>query len=128
MTEEAPMIEKTLDITTKDGEMETFICHPERNGPFHAVFLLMDAHGGREELKDMAHRLGTIGYYVLLPNLYYRAGRDTIYGPSVQEEGSAEHQRMRAVRTKMTIPPVMDDVAAMMAFVEQEREVKSGPV
>jgi hypothetical protein len=27
------MIEKTLDITTKDGAMETFICHPERNGP-----------------------------------------------------------------------------------------------
>ena len=26
-----------------------------------------------------------------------------------EEEGSAEHQRMRAVRTKMTIPPVMDD-------------------
>lgn len=38
-----------------------------------------------------------------LPNLYYRAGRDTIYGPDVQEEGSAEHSRMRAVRTKMTI-------------------------
>ena len=28
------MIEQTLDITTKDGAMETFICHPERNGPF----------------------------------------------------------------------------------------------
>src|SRR5690349_19452058 len=54
------MIEKTLDITTKDGEMETFICHPERNGPFPAVFLLMDAHGIREELKDMARRLGTV--------------------------------------------------------------------
>jgi hypothetical protein len=25
----------------------------------------------REELKDMARRLGTVGYYVLLPNLYY---------------------------------------------------------
>ncbi len=25
------MIEKTLDITIKAGEMETFICHPERN-------------------------------------------------------------------------------------------------
>ena len=61
------MIEKTLDITTKDGEMETFICHPERNGPSPAVFLLMDAHGIREELKDMARRLGTVGYYVLLP-------------------------------------------------------------
>ena len=37
------MIEKTLDITTKDGAMETFICHPERNGPSPAAFFLMDA-------------------------------------------------------------------------------------
>ena len=46
------MIEETLDITTKDGEMETFICHPERNGPSAAVFLLMDAHGIREEVSS----------------------------------------------------------------------------
>tara|TARA_B100000315_G_C14075650_1_gene362577 strand:- start:39 stop:140 length:102 start_codon:yes stop_codon:yes gene_type:complete len=32
------MIEATLDIGTKDGEMETFVCHPERNGPYPAVF------------------------------------------------------------------------------------------
>ena len=105
------MIEQTLDIATKDGAMETFICHPERGGPYPAVLLLMDAPGIREELRDMARRLGTVGYYVLLPNLYYRAGRDTIYGPDVLTHGSAEHGRMRAVRTKMTIPPVMDDVA-----------------
>jgi Dienelactone hydrolase family len=122
------MIEKTLDITTEDGEMETFICHPERNGPSPTVFLLMDAHGLREELKDMARRLGTVGYYVLLPNLYYRAGRDTIYGLSVHEEGSAEHKRMRAVRTKMTIPPVMDDVAAMLSFTDRQNEVKKGAI
>src|SRR6267378_2810861 len=30
---DTPMIEETLDITTEDGEMETFICHPERGGP-----------------------------------------------------------------------------------------------
>jgi predicted alpha/beta-hydrolase family hydrolase len=76
--------------------METFIRHPERNGPSPAVFFLMGAHGIREELKDMARRLATVGYYVLLPNLYYRAGRDTIYGSDVHEEGSAEHKRMRA--------------------------------
>ena len=85
------MIEQTLDIVTKAGAMETFICHPERGGPYPAVFLLMDAPGIREELRDMARRLGTVGYYVLLPNLYYRAGRDTIYGPDVLEQGSAEH-------------------------------------
>jgi carboxymethylenebutenolidase len=122
------MIEHTLDIRTKDGAMETFICHPERGGPYPAVMFLMDAPGIREELRDMARRLGTIGYYVLLPNLYYRAGRDTIYGRQVLEHGSAEHARMRAVRTTMTIPPVMDDVAAMLAFVDGEDAVTHGPV
>jgi carboxymethylenebutenolidase len=122
------MIEETLDIATKDGAMESFICHPERGGPFPAVFLLMDAHGIREELRDMARRLGTVGYYVVLPNLYYRAGRDTVYGPTVREAGSAEHTRMRAVRTKMTIPPVMEDVAAMLAFIDRQDAVTHGPV
>jgi carboxymethylenebutenolidase len=46
----------------------------------------------------------------------------------VQEEGSAEHKRMRAVRTKMTIPPVMDDIGAMLAFIDERSEVKRGAV
>ena len=76
----------------------------------------------------MARRLATVGYYVLLPNLYYRAGRDTKYGPDVLDKGSAEQARMRAVRTKMTIPPVMDDVAALIAFADSQKESKKGPV
>ena len=35
---------------------------------------------------------------------------------------------MRAVRTKMTIPPVMRDVAAMLAFVGRQDAVTPGPV
>jgi carboxymethylenebutenolidase len=122
------MIEETLDIATGDGAMASFICRPERGGPHPAVFFLMDAPGIREELRDMARRLATVGYAVLLPNLYYRAGRDTLYGPDVLEEGSAEHKRMRAVRTKMTIPPVMDDVAALLAFVEAKDWARKGMV
>lgn len=122
------MIEETLDITTADGQMETFLCRPERGGPFPAVFLLMDAPGIREELRDMSRRLATAGYYVLLPNLYYRAGRDTLFGPDVLEVGSPERDRMRAIRTQMTIPPVMRDIAAMLAFVDRQDEVTPGPV
>ena len=121
------MLEQTLDIAGKDGAMETFICQPER-GSHPAVVFLMDAPGIREELRDMARRLASVGYCVLLPNLYYRAGRATIYGPEVLVHGSAEHQRMRAVRTKMTIAPVMDDVAAMLAFLDAADGVKRGPV
>lgn len=119
------MIEEILDITTGDGAMETFVVQPER-GEHPAVLMLMDAPGIRDELYQMARRLATVGYCVLLPNLYYRAGRDTKYGPDVLVHGSAERDRMRAVRTKMTIPPVMDDVAAMIAFADARKGVKVG--
>jgi carboxymethylenebutenolidase len=122
------MIEETLDIATADGAMETFFCRPERGGPYPPVLFLMDAPGIREELRDMTRRLASVGYCVLLPNLYYRFGRDTTYGPDVLEHGSAEHKRMRAVRTKMTIPPVMEDVAAMFRFIDGRDHVRRGPV
>ena len=122
------MIETVADIPTPDGAMETFVCRPERGGPHPPVLFLMDAPGVREELRDMARRLASVGYAVLLPNLYYRAGRDTKYGPDVLEEGSAEHARMRAVRTKMTIPPVMRDVAAAVAFCDADPGIAGGPV
>ena len=35
------MIEATVDITTADGPMETFLCRPERRGPYPAVFFLI---------------------------------------------------------------------------------------
>ncbi|WP_428487567.1 dienelactone hydrolase family protein [Rhodopila sp.] len=122
------MIEDIRDITTRAGTMETFICHPERNGAHPAVLMLMDAPGIREELYDMARRLATVGYYVVLPNLYYRAGRDTKFGPEVTTKGSTEQARMRAVRTRMTIPPVMEDIADMLAFLESQPGAKAGPV
>jgi carboxymethylenebutenolidase len=122
------MIEEVLDIKMTDGEMETFVCRPDRGGPSPAIFMLMDAPGIREELYQMTRRLASVGYYVMLPNLYYRAGKDTKYGPDVLEKDSAENTRMRAVRTKMTIPPVMQDFADMLAYVDTQDEAKPGPV
>ena len=121
------MIEQILDIATQDGAMESFVVHPDR-GAHPPVLMLMDAPGIRDELYDMARRLAATGFYVMLPNLYYRAGRDTKYGPEVLTKGSAEQARMRAVRTKMTIPPVMDDVAAMIAHADAQPPAKPGPV
>ena len=61
----------------RDGRMPVFITHPEEGGPHPTVILFMDALGIREELRDMARRIGTVGYYVMLANLFYRDG-----GPS----------------------------------------------
>ena len=121
------MIEREIDVATPNGAMNTFVVHPEEGGPHPVVLFFMDAPGKREELHDMARRLATAGYYVMLPNLYYRAGRDTKYGPDVLQPGP-ERERMRAVRTKMTIPPVMEDVADMIAFLDTQKAARNGAV
>src|SRR6266446_1703917 len=122
------MREATVDVLTKDGAMESFISWPERGGPHPAILMLMDAPGIRQELRDMARRLATVGFYVVLPNLYYRAGRNTLFGPDVMEAGSPERDRMRAIRSGMTIPPVMNDVGALLAFLDQQPEARPGAV
>ena len=53
------MIEHHIDIKTPDGLMNTFVVHPEENGPFPVIFFYMDAPGKREELHDMARRFAT---------------------------------------------------------------------
>ncbi len=121
------MIEAELHLATRAGAMPTFVVRPDR-GTHPAVLLLMDVPGIREELRDMARRLATVGYVVLLPNLYYRAGPDTYYGPDVLTEGSDDYKRMRAVRTKMTIPPVMEDIGDLIDWCDAQDFVTVGAV
>ena len=70
------MQERHVDIQTTHGSMNTFIVHPEENGPHPVIVFYMDAPGKREELHDMARRIAAVGYYVVLPNLYYRDERE----------------------------------------------------
>jgi len=53
------MIERELDVTTPEGEMKTFIYHPEHQGPHPIVLYLMDAPSIRPALKEMAARLAS---------------------------------------------------------------------
>lgn len=62
-----------IDIASAEGTIGTYVVHPEGDGPFPVVLFLMDAPGKRALLHQMADRLASNGYYVMLPNLYYRA-------------------------------------------------------
>src|SRR6266511_5816578 len=69
------MQERFVDIKTADGMMETFTTHPEEHGPFPTVIIYMDIWGVREELYAIARRVGTVGYYCMVPDFYYRNGK-----------------------------------------------------
>lgn len=80
------MIDQDLEIATKDGAMNTFVTCPDGAGPYPVVIFLMDAPGKREELHDMARRIASVGYYVMLPNLYYRRAKEFVMAPDKREE------------------------------------------
>ena len=72
------MIEQEILIDTGEGQMNTFIVHPDEEGPHPVILFLMDAPGKREELHQMARRIATCGYWVMLPNLYYRRVKEFV--------------------------------------------------
>jgi carboxymethylenebutenolidase len=121
------MIERQIEIVTPDGRMNTFICHPERDAPHPVIIIFMDAPGIREELRDMARRLGTVGYYVMLPNLYYRANVEEL-GSVVGEANLTTRQRALQLMATINIPMVMQDVDALLAFAGQDKAASHGPM
>jgi len=40
--------ERFVDVATPSGRMETFVTHPEADGPFPAVVIYMDIWGVRQ--------------------------------------------------------------------------------
>src|SRR6266403_241295 len=122
--EKHPMIDQQIEIPTKDGHTTTFITHPERGGPHPVIIFYMDAPGIREELRDMARRLGTSGYYVMLPNMYYRSGVMEL-GPLPADPESPERKRMFQLMNSISIPLVMEDTTALLAYADGQGAARS---
>jgi carboxymethylenebutenolidase len=129
------MREKIVEVTTADGRMETFIVHPEEGGPFAPVVVYMDVWGLREELYDIARKIAVVGYYVLLPDLYYRQGRIRHQWRDPQGRMISMHnldpERQAQVRVplqKLSDAMVVADSGALLDFIDQGEPVRLGPV
>ena len=129
------MIERFIDIETPSGQMATFVTHPEQDGPFPPVIIYMDIWGVREELFEIARRVGTVGYYCLVPDLYYRQGtvrhefRDgqnrMISLHALDEE---RRQRVIAPGRRLSNQMVVDDTGAILEFLGTGEPVRPGGV
>jgi len=124
------MHEYETDIVTEDGVMDTFVCHPDEGRPHPAIIMYMDAPGIREELRDMARRIATVGYFVILPNLYYRTGREGHYGFDLTRIRSDDDQlqNMFKIMNETTNERVVADTKYMLEFIESSDEATPGQV
>jgi len=117
------MKDQHINIPTKHGQMNTFITCPEENGPHPVILFLMDAPGKREELHEMARRLGSVGYYVILPNMYYR---DT---PDFASDGTPESREiMFGYMNALTNELVLEDCLELLAYADKDDDASNGPV
>ncbi|MCB1692814.1 MAG: dienelactone hydrolase family protein [Pseudomonadales bacterium] len=117
------MIEKQVDIVTSDGTMTTFVFHPEEGGPWPIVLYLMDAPSIRPALKDMASRLATAGYYVMLPFLFYRGSPYREFGAS-DEDMHARRDLMKTVSRD----GIVTDAGALLEYAGQDKAASDGKV
>jgi carboxymethylenebutenolidase len=130
------MRERLVEIPTKDGRMETFVTHPEQDVPFPPVVLYMDVWGVREELYDLARRIATVGYYVMVPDFYYRQGtvRSTFINPqgertSLNRLSKEDQEKVLAPASKLSDAMVIEDTGALLRFLRDQSEpVKPGAV
>jgi carboxymethylenebutenolidase len=119
------MIEKEVVVTTKHGAMPTFAACPEGPGPYPGIIFYMDAPGIREELRNMARRIARHGYFCLLPDMYYRLGTIRFDVPRRDEAMMAV---IRAAMNHLTNAFVVDDTAALLAYLDAQDRAKPGPV
>src|SRR5438105_12089185 len=129
------MKERLLEIATSWGRMEPFVTHAEQDGPFLPVIIYMDIWGVREELFEIARRVGTVGYYCLVPDLYYRQGKVRHEFRDAQNRMISLHaldeerrQRVIAPGRQLSNQMVVDDTGAILRFLRRGEPVRAGGV
>ena len=121
---------ESLQIPTADGHADAFAAFPDRGERHPGVLLYPDAFGVRPVLREMARELAGHGYYVLVPNLYYRHGP----APVIElPEHIGEEIRPAVIAQLMplieahTTGRVLRDADAYLRFLTTQPEVSAGP-
>jgi carboxymethylenebutenolidase len=123
------MVEAEIRVQTADGEMPTFVVHPEGAGPFPVAVLFMDGIGYREQVKENARRFARDGYYCVAPDLFYRAGEGISFDmEKLHAEGGDGPYRKRLMEVMATVTPdrALADTQSLLAAIESDPAAGEG--
>jgi carboxymethylenebutenolidase len=113
-----------LQIETADGRCPTHVHHPEGSGPWPGVIVYMDAIGIRPAMMEIAERIADSGYYVLLPDLFYRVEFDASQGAKIFSDPAARQDLFTRVMPSASAANVMRDTEALLAHLAARPEVR----
>ncbi|HEV2634239.1 MAG TPA: dienelactone hydrolase family protein [Actinocrinis sp.] len=122
---------KLLQIPTADGQADAFAAFPDDGERHPGVLLYMDIFGLRPVLEEMARELAAHGYYVLVPNLFYRHGPAPLIdlpahiGEDARPGVVAQLMPLVAAHT---VERARRDAVDYLEFLTTQSEVSAGPV
>ena len=117
------MPETDVDIRTRDGTADCFLAYPEHAGPHPAVVYIPDIRGPRPVFKDMARRLASDGYAVLMPNLFYRVGRAPVWNIPDSTQSEAGRARVSELFAAVTVDGCHRDHVAFLDYLTSIPEI-----
>lgn len=123
------MTQTEVKIPTPDGDARAYTFTPAGNGPWPAVIFYMDAPAIRPALFQMCERLAAHGYFVLLPDMFWRAGP---YEPIDLKSVMASEEKRREVFGKLMASTDPErstrDTGAFLDWLAKQPQVKGEKV
>ena len=119
------MTRTTVTIKTDDGTCPASTYRPEgAKGPLPGVLMFMDGIGYRPALFEMAQHLADHGYFVVLPDLFYRSGPYEAPDPKqLFGDPAVRDAWFKKVFVHATQPNMMRDTRAVLDFMAAQPEV-----
>lgn len=120
-----------INVPTSAGLCDSFIAHPQFQKQSRAVLFFMDAFGPRESLFDMARSLAANGYFVLIPNLFYRIKRApllNLHFPLSKEDFQQALPEILPLARGFDITNGLLDIGDYIKFLHQQPQVKKGQI
>ncbi|MDZ7930846.1 MAG: dienelactone hydrolase family protein [Rhodococcus sp. (in: high G+C Gram-positive bacteria)] len=120
-----------VQIPMTDDVADAFVAYPDGEGPHPAVLLYMDIFGVRPVLEDMARKLAEHGYYVLVPNLFYRHGPAPVVALPERIDNEARPalvEKLMPLLAGHTTERSRADAEDFLAFLDEQAAVRPGKV
>ena len=118
-----------IELQTRDGRCPAYVYRPAGKGPFPAVLVYMDGVGIRPAMLEVGERLAQLGYFTLLPDLYYRSGP---YEPMDATKIFTDPELRKTFLEKFFkhVSPAsfMSDTQPCLDYLAAQADVRPGPI
>jgi carboxymethylenebutenolidase len=118
-----------ISIKTRDGICPSYVYQPAGEGPWPGVLVFMDGLAIRPAMLELGERLASFGYYVLLPDLFYRSGP---YEPMDPHTVFSDPEKRKVLMEKFFAPAtpanIMSDTSAFLEYLAAQPQVRPGGI